>query len=328
MNNRKIQNNIASSSSASKAQQGFSLIEFMVSIVISMAVVIAASYVYLNSRETQRTLSEKSMMFESARFAMDLIGRDIENAGFYPVIRIENIPAGGRTTAQEYERPSSGAHAAFNNPVFGCNATVFSAAATSGCTTHSASTTGDTLVVNYYSNDEATLDTGQRADCTRADSADATENSSRKATGLLRPLKPLFVSNRYTLAPTVTTIEGKTINTFSLACNGNGANSTTYTPFVADIDQMRFAYMVRTGTRPNFQHQFLAAGSVTDWSRVVGVRVCLLARSLETSRLQGGTSYSINDCTGTSQSYSDGIQRRVFTQIYAIKSRLTDSVVP
>ena len=88
MNNRKIQNNCASSGSAIKAQQGFSLIEFMVSIVISMAVVIAASYVYLNSRETQRTLSEKSMMFESARFAMDLVGRDIENAGFYPIIRI------------------------------------------------------------------------------------------------------------------------------------------------------------------------------------------------------------------------------------------------
>lgn len=322
-----------------KTDRGFSLIELMVALAISMVVVTAASYVYLSTRESQRTLTERAYTFESAKFALDTIGRDIENAGFYPAIRSTTGAASPNSViAEGYLNPvTTSPPTAYNTMVYGCEAQRYlpNTTPSAACGAQTAGVDADTLVVNYYSNDSSGLDIGNRADCLRQDSANdaatnaITGNVRRNANHatttaadrpFLAPQRPLFVSNRYTLNPTPMIIEGQTINTFSLACNGNGtaAASDTYQPMIAGIDQLRFYYLIATDTTGRYRR---ASAVGTDWSRVVAVRVCLLARSLQSAKLQGGASYSLNDCDGTAISYTDGLERRVFTQVFALKNQ-------
>ena len=317
--------------------QGFSLVELMVSLAISMVVVIAATSVYLGTREAQRTLFEKAYAFESAKFALDIIGRDIENAGFYPAIRVQtNTSSPNTVSAQFYTNPIvTNPPAAYDTAVFGCQARQYlPAASTPACGAHSTTVDADALVLNYYSNDAAGLDIGNRADCLRQDAADDPLNSTRRnaahttpSTAIntnLLPLSPLFVSNRYTLLATPMQVEGQAISTFSLACNGNGKNpaDNTYQSLIAGIDQLRFYFLVTADGTSHFKR---ADAVGTDWPNVTAVRVCLLARSLQSARLQGAASYSIDDCDGTSHAYTDGLVRRVFSQVFALKNQLHDT---
>lgn len=333
------QHTIFPSTQLRKRNTGFSLVELMVALAISMVVVIAASYVYLSTRKAQQSLTEKAYTFESAKFALDTIGRDIENAGFYPAIRSNTGAASPNSViAESYSNPvTASPPAAYNTMVFGCEAQRYLPATTpvAACGAQTAGVDADTLVVNYFSNDSAGLDIGNRADCLRQDSAnDASTNAivgnvrrnanhattAAASRPFLAPQRPLFVSNRYTLNPTAMTIEGQTINTFSLACNGNGtaAASDVYQPMIAGIDQLRFYFLVATDTTGRYRR---ANAVGTDWSRVVAVRVCLLARSLQSAKLQGSESYTINDCDGTATSYTDGLERRIFTQVFALKNQ-------
>lgn len=325
---------------ALKKLKGFTLVELMVSLSISLVVVIAASYAYLGTRESQRTLREKAYAFESAKFALDVIGRDIENAGFYPAIRSET---GAETphamTVENYINPlPASPPTAFNAPIFGCQAERF-LPASQVCAAHSTTVDADALVINYYTNDAAGLDIGNRADCLRQDAAneEATNNqtehvrrhSAHATTAMaerpfLIPQHPLFVSNRYTLIANTLQIEGQSINTFSLACHGNGQTTpdNTYVSLIPGVDQLRFYFLVKTGTSSRFRR---ADAVGADWPDVIAVRVCLLARSLQSARLQGRTSYTLTDCDDTTHAYTDGVERRVFSQLFALNNQLHDT---
>lgn len=63
-------------------QTGFSLIELMVAMTIGFIVVGAVGYVYLGSRSAFRTTDNMSRMQESARYALDVLSRDVRMAGF------------------------------------------------------------------------------------------------------------------------------------------------------------------------------------------------------------------------------------------------------
>lgn len=327
--------------SSPEKSNGFTLVEFMVSIALSMVIVIAASYVYLSTRETQRTLQEKAYAFESARFALDAIGRDIENAGFYPEIRSQTGTAMPNSLlVEDYANPVTvSPPIAYDTPVFGCQATRYlPLAATQACGAQSSNTVdADGLVVNYYTNDALGLDIGNRADCLRQDSANDPNNAARRhldhlttaaaSRPWLLPQRPLFVSNKYTLQPTTTgttsmVIEGQTITTFSLGCNGNGKSiaDNTYQPMVSGIDQLRFYFLISSSGSSRFRRANDVA--TADWPNVAAVRVCLLARSLQAARLQGSTSYSITDCDGTNTAFTDGIARRVFSQVFTLKNKM------
>jgi len=312
------------------ALHGFSLVELLVALAISMVIVAGAAYVYLNTSQTQRALFEKSFATETAHYALDVLGRDIENAGFYPSIRVAGSTAVAAVTIETYTNPIKlgTIPAAYNSPIFGCKAQTYKPAPDTdsvGCAAHTDNTVdADTLVLNSYSNDSYGLDIGNRADCLRQDSANDSVNASRKnaTTVALTPARPLFVSNRYTLQPTTMKVEEQVINTFSLACNGNGVNpaADAYSPMVVGIDQLRFYYLVRASADAPSTFQRADAVAAADWPNVVSVRVCLMARSMRSAKLQGSTSYTIKDCDGADKSFTDGVERRIFTQVFAMKN--------
>ena len=213
-----------------KKSQGFSLIELLVALGINLVIVIAASYLYLGTSDAKRVLSQQQALNENGQYALDTIGRDIVNAGFYPAVRSTNPAASSitvRVRPDGYTNVVTTSPTAYNSGIFGCSGQTFSAT-TNACIAHSAaSVTADTVVINYFTNDAMGGDIGQRSDCTLGDVNLATENSSRSATAIGRaPRAPLFISNRYTLGTTTFSIVASVISRVLLVlkiCNSGMA---------------------------------------------------------------------------------------------------------
>jgi type IV pilus assembly protein PilW len=297
------------------AQSGYTLVELMVSLAVGVMVMGAAAAAYLSISESQRSLTEKSYAAESARFAMETLGREIQNAGFYPVNEVppttpqSAVPIGSFATGAESNPATSPEH--LRSPVFGCSGKKIDATkTTSVCVAHTSTSPAvdaDTLVASYYTDDDFGKDRGNNTDCARATPA-AVAGSNGKL---------FFISNSYTLTPVTLKLEGNTFKTFGLACAGSASPVNNYVPLITGIEQLRLSYLVQGETTA----QFKSANSVlaNEWNKVIAVKVCLVARSLQNVRLQA-SSYSFKDCADATQTFATGIERKRYTQIFAVKN--------
>lgn len=64
-----------------RPQRGFTLIELMIAIAISLILLLAISQVYLASNDTQRAQTDASRLNETGRFALALISTEVRKAG-------------------------------------------------------------------------------------------------------------------------------------------------------------------------------------------------------------------------------------------------------
>ncbi|OYU43283.1 MAG: pilus assembly protein PilW, partial [Burkholderiales bacterium PBB4] len=118
-----------------KHQLGLSLVELMVTLAITMFIVAAAGYVYLGTRESQRAIDNASNSAEAGSFALQQLGREIMNAGFYPstmppitsyfntMRRADGYPpaVGVPVRATDWIAPN----AVYLAPIFGCEGAKF-----------------------------------------------------------------------------------------------------------------------------------------------------------------------------------------------------------
>jgi type IV pilus assembly protein PilW len=63
---------------------GFTLVELMIAIVISLVAVLAATEVYVSTRQTNRLQGMQSRLSEDGRFAVSMLQRFLSQAGFRP----------------------------------------------------------------------------------------------------------------------------------------------------------------------------------------------------------------------------------------------------
>ena len=63
-------------------QRGFSLVELMIAMTIGFIVLAGIGYLYVESRQAFRSMDNLSRMQESARYALEIIARDIRMAGY------------------------------------------------------------------------------------------------------------------------------------------------------------------------------------------------------------------------------------------------------
>jgi len=312
--------------SGSRRQGGFTLVELMVSMAISLVLVLAATAMYLATRESQRSIDQASAAHEAGGYTLRTLGRDLMNAGFYPAVRTAS--AAQVNVLSGYSNLT--ALAAYDFGVFGCEGASFNPA-TGLCGTTVAGAP-DSLVVSYFTNDAFGTSVGQRADCTGNDVGAATVNTTRVGTGAatLPPLLPLFVANHYALEATTMSINGRTVNTRSLACNGNGSGVTTYQQLLSGIDDLQLTYAVfnddtlaplrfYTATEVGALANVTLDGEVLrPWARVIAVRVCVIARTFEApASISAGT---YEDCSGAQQT-GDGTLRKTYVQVFGIRNR-------
>jgi len=65
-----------------EGQRGFSLVELMIAMTIGFIVLAGIGYLYLESRQAFRSMDNLSRMQESARYALEIMSRDIRMAGY------------------------------------------------------------------------------------------------------------------------------------------------------------------------------------------------------------------------------------------------------
>lgn len=82
----------------SGGQQGFTLIELMISLVLSMAVLIGLSSVYVAVKSAFRFQEGTGRLQEDANFALDTISRELRMAGFAGCSGIQTLTVAGVTT--------------------------------------------------------------------------------------------------------------------------------------------------------------------------------------------------------------------------------------
>lgn len=83
-------NNIDSLGGVWKRQQGLSLVELMVSLVVGLILIYGVSEIYVNSKGTYNTNEEMSRMQENARFAFDLMVPRLRLAGYTGCVAINS----------------------------------------------------------------------------------------------------------------------------------------------------------------------------------------------------------------------------------------------
>ena len=66
---------------AARRQAGFSLVELMIAITLGLVVLLAVGSIYMGSRQTYRVQEDNARMQEAGRYALEVIGRSLRQAG-------------------------------------------------------------------------------------------------------------------------------------------------------------------------------------------------------------------------------------------------------
>jgi type IV pilus assembly protein PilW len=310
-------------------QRGLTVIELMVALVVGLVISIAASAIFLGTRSATVANQSMSDQNETGQLALDLLGREIKKAGFFPAqfgSVTQPLLPGSFVNTKAPTKP------AFDQGIFGCQGAAFDPSSN----TCGAAVAGkpDGLVINYMSTPEFGDDAamGNHRDCNRAKVSGDPANAAAVAAN-----RPLFVSNRYSLVSTnYTAASGRSISTSSLACHGNGDDSAAAaTPHLAGVEDLVIGYGV-WGTSnqqtPNRYYNATEVGALpvvdglTPWQRVSSIRVCLVVRTPELVRQAEDTSTArtFTDCRGAdvTLSNSDRSLLKRFERVYAARNNL------
>lgn len=343
-----------------RKEYGLTLVELMIAMVIGLVIVIAATVIYLSTAKNQRAMDRKSGSLENGAFVLELLGKEIMNAGFYPA----NVPSeisdvtqqgmydtypplqSATRKATDWQNSAAGwPPTAYMTGVYGCDGGEFDVQ-TATCPTPD-SNKSDSIVINYFSND-AMSDAGMRKDCTGSKVDEDASNANRiKASKDLNlpPSLPLFVSNRYTLRDLKNFVDQSDISTRSLSCSGNGMNQfgqkSSYQPILAGIREMQFLYGVYSSDASLTPDRFYTATEVsnlpvvtilgqsyTGWQRVTSVRVCILSQSQGSGvRLEdkSGQEMKYLNCDGQQVDQPQGQWVNRFVQVFGVRNGLKQS---
>jgi type IV pilus assembly protein PilW len=319
-------------------QTGVGLVELMVGLVIGIVLSMAAAALYLGTRDMSRGSQAITDVNETGKIALEMIGREIQKAGFYPAQFGMNWTTNNDAAGTFYNGKDT-TKAAFNSGLFGCDGANYDKT-TKACGT---STDGkpDSIVVNYFATPEFGTDSllGNTNDCNRNPVTNDTDNASRNASGL-----PLFVSNRFGIVAESTTYrdtDGNTVSANSLGCHGNGNEAATAQPALQGIDDLviRYGLYDGDGTADGVGQsptEFMTAANVsaqpdvsgrTAWQRVTAVSVCVLVRSVANGRQEdkAGSERSYTDCRGQTITLpsSDRYVYKTYQRVFAVRNNLS-----
>jgi type IV pilus assembly protein PilW len=316
-----------------RAQRGLTIVELMIGLAIGLVVSLAASALYLASSETSRATKSLGDVNETGKLALDMIGRELEKAGFYPA-QYPGDPAAANTLGAFYNG-KAGAKPAYDNGLFGCDNAKF-LPGTHVCDA-AAANAPDSIVINYYATPEfgATSLMGNSNDCNRKAVSNDPDNAARAAAG-----QPLYVSNRFALSDTESFASGDVgnakVTARSLACHGNGSGmDTVYEKQLLGIEDMSFRYGVTKTASNETPNEFLTAtqvaalavfGGETAWRSVTAVKVCIVVKSTDKGRTEDktGSERTYVDCRGTTQTMpsADRAIYKRFERVFAVRNHL------
>lgn len=320
-------------------RRGFSLIELMVAMTLGLIVVGAVGYLYLGSSRSFQVQDNLSRIQENTRYSVEVLSKDIRMAGYMgcqnlasitPAIMANNPPLLNFANAlRGYEGGSGWTNPSSITAVSGADVVKIIRADGAGI-----SLTGNmgTLNANIQINGNPSWFVAGQAllisDCQNADLFRATNVSSGTGTITIAHSESQNSSNNLsTLYGTNADVFAIEDTTYFIGLNGAGNPSLYRIPvsgtaeeLVENVQDMQIIYGVDSGS-DNAADSYVAASAVTDWRKVVSVRISLLFRSQDNNVTSQPQTYIFNGTTVTPGA-TDRRLRQAVTSTIAVRNRL------
>lgn len=297
--------------------RGFSLIELLVALVIGLLLSVAGSAVYLYSKQAYNSVSETAQMEENGRFALNLLSRHVQSAGFVMLNPQANLLQGAGIVK-----------------VTGCDFGLVdgqSPTATTDLGCRAATPAGERRSASISMNFETDAPAGAGAlfqgfNCvgTNAIPVVTTGETGKTFTTFLTR-SHFFISNTTATTPTGNTNMGQLSCVADSTPAAGGAVSYETQPLIPGIEQLAINYLVPSvaaGGTPKLAQNATTASAVTAaarWGEVMAVELCVLTKSIQPAGADTGTQYT--DCYGTVQVANRAEVFRTFRTVVNLRNR-------
>lgn len=269
--------------------RGVTLIELLVAMAIGLLLVIAASATYLYSKSAYNTVSETSQMEENGRFALNILSRYIQSAGFVML-----------------NPKAANVQGALINKISGCdfgfaNGTSASAAADVACRAATPAGERQSGSISVFFDTDAFDTAGanfQGFNCigNKPVATPITDETGAVSFTQWQSRSHFFISTFVSATPNGTVTRGQ------LSCVGESNIATgqpaTYEsqPLIPGIEQLAVNYLLPSTVSPKVAQRGQSASAVTAWGDVMAVELCVLTRSIQSTSNETETVYT--DCYG------------------------------
>jgi type IV pilus assembly protein PilW len=275
-----------------RPQRGRTLIEVLVAMTIGLMITAGVISIYGANRQTYRASADVQRMQAAGQLALDRLAYQLRMAGYGQINSADFWLVGNPSNfSGEALRVCSGG---FVNPV------ALPVDATPAC--NNDPLMPDSLRVAYIVGDPATAGSGANRDCLGVEVPEV--GGQREA------------RNRFYIA------NSNGVPTLMCAGNSAGTGGLVAAPLVPNVADLQIRLRVGdpfSRTEQVVDPQSAAAWTPAQWSRVLGVELCLLVTSESTgltTDVQAGT-----DCRGNAFP-PDGRLRRTFTQAVTLRNRV------
>lgn len=335
---------------ASKSQQGLSLVELMIAMLLGVFLTGGLLQLFINTKQTYGTQESLFRLQENGRVAIDLITRDIRLAGF---LGCREAVAGVKPAAfSDGVNPDISAPAETN--IIGGGDTVLNNWSATACSASNQCIAGtDTIILRHadscggYLTADAPALAGNMAisttnscginvndaliisDCDSANIFRATAvNTAKTSIGhgafpaaYSMNSSELFMYRDYSYYIRTGAGGGSSLWMLDNTKSTGGNNPVE---LVEGIENMQILYGVDTDAVDTANYgaanYYVTAAAVTDWTKIVSIRISLLAATIENIASQS-LLYSYNGATVTPPA-NDRKIRRVFNATIAVRNRV------
>jgi len=304
---------------------GFTLIELMITLLLSSMLIAAIGKVFIDSGNAFRKQKTLSYLVEDGRYAQLILAKELRRAGFLRskhatgglpkeiFIKDDNVFGSGINLAP-IDPPIDARRDVLREFIKGSfNKTGF--AGDSFDINH--------LVIRYQLNDKSDLSTGatpfDASPCTEYIHLTAGEDPAKQKIVVTLFFQVNF--DKKTNAP-VLYCTAKRRNLDFPADNKRNPTSVAI-PLISNVERLYVLYGVDTvDDKVAAANQYLRADQVTNWVNVVSTRIFLVLASEDKYIAYKAPSYSINGHTYTVTSPADKRIYKVFTTTIAMRNRL------
>ncbi len=335
-------------------QKGISLVEIMVSLVAGLILTAGVIQIFAANQQTYRVAEATSRFQENARFAMELLARNLRMAGYQGCAgsartivntlndttaflydfntAVEGLEASGTTSwhatpDNSISNPLPGRDILTIRGVFGNDVPIIGQPSNTDDCTNAAAHTANLKVADSagFSDGDIVI----AGNCVKASIFQITNVNASTATvvhntgGSISPgnatknLGACYAGNG--------ALAKITTRTFYIRNNPAGTpslyqkdNTSAAEELIEGVEDMQILYGIDTDNDGS-ANQFVPANNVSDWSQVASLRVSLLLQSVTDNITSAPQSYSFNGATITP---ADRRLRKVYTATFGIRNRL------
>ncbi len=272
-------------------QQGLSLIELMVAIVISSLLMAGTIQLFVNNKQTYRVQEAVSRLQENGRFAMQFLSRDIRMADFWGCVGNIASVTDHLNPNTDLPNPSNGGVSGTDNTgLNGSDTIILQGAYGSGVSILSHNKNAASFTLNTVNHGLEDFDIVVSTDCEKADIFEITNaNSGSSATAVGNTGATASGPGNAT-KPGLTYKEGEIYKaykySYSVKAGASGqpalfrSTNGTDQELVEGIQNMQIKYGEDTDS-DGTANIYRDSGAVTDMENVVSIRITLTVTTLE-----------------------------------------------